>query len=409
MLCLIVSLLGMVRIDIMPRERQSIRGEACGTCRAAAQPTSSSTPPPSRRSVAASPCTSVPSRLLISCLAISFLGHVGRYRQQSDRIVRVLDLKDTHADEMLTREDIEMLGLEQSPFRTRKEAKRSRKKRRKRRLEESEEEEENTTMITTNKTAIVAGIDDMQLDTNKRGACGYRKCFFHSSTNEIEGYLVARGGHDYMSRLERIWQVARRLEETYSTRQFLLEEPQLVQVPDMSTLKRLNKMARQSVRTSKKSMYYGNTQKEPYEKARVENPDTAHTVAIQRVQLAPTPNMIVRCSFFEFGREGAFRFDDQSSTKEEFAQAAKNYFGDEISFMNALAGELKQLIRLLGHEPELWYDFQFMVDYTGAIYHIDLDRIEMKGYRFPSSRGAESCLRGFLGGIGQVVTADGDN
>ena len=314
-------------------------------------------------------------------------------------------MKETNSDEMLTREDIEMLGLEQSPLRTRKEAKGSRKKSRKRRLEEDREEEDMAATMTTatNKSVVVAGIDEMQLDTEKRGACGYRKCFFHSSTNDNEGYLVARGGHDYMSRLERIWEVARRLEEKYSIRQFLLEEPQLVQLPDMSTLKRLNKMARQSVRTSKKSMYFGNAQKEPYEQARMDNPDTAHTVAIQKVQLAPTPNMIVRCSFFGFGREGAFRFDDQSSTKEEFAQAVTNHFGGEKSFMSVLAGEMKQLIRLLGQEPELWYDFQFMVDYTGTIYHIDLDRIEMKGYRFPSSKGAESCLRGFLDGVGKVV------
>ena len=330
---------------------------------------------------------------------------MGRYQQQTERIIRVLDMKETNSDEMLTREDIEMLGLEQSPLRTRKEAKGSRKKSRKRRLEEDREEEDMAATMTTatNKSVVVAGIDEMQLDTEKRGACGYRKCFFHSSTNDNEGYLVARGGHDYMSRLDRIWQVARRLEEKYSIRQFLLEEPQLVQLPDMSTLKRLNKMARQSVRTSKKSMYFGNAQKEPYAQARMDNPDTAHTVAIQKVQLAPTPNMIVRCSFFGFGREGAFRFDEQSSTKEEFAQAVTNHFGGERSFMNVLASEMKQLIRLLGQEPELWYDFQFMVDYTGTIYHIDLDRIEMKGYRFPSSKGAESCLRGFLDGVGKDV------
>ena len=264
-------------------------------------------------------------------------------------------MKETNSDEMLTREDIEMLGLEQSPLRTRKEAKGSRKKSRKRRLEEDREEEDMaaTMTIATNKTAVVAGIDEMQLDTKRKGACGYRKCFFHSSANDNEGYLVARGGHDYMSRLDRIWQVARRLEEKYSIRQFLLEEPQLVQLPDMSTLKRLNKMARQSVRTSKKSMYFGNAQRDPYEQARMDNPDTAHTVAIQKVQLAPTPNMIVRCSFFGFGREGAFRFDEQSSTKEEFAQAVTNHFGGARSFMNVLAGEMKQLIRLLGQEPEL--------------------------------------------------------
>ena len=75
--------------------------------------------------------------------------------------------------------------------------------------------------------------------------------------------------------------------------------------------------------------------------------------------------------------------------------------------MDALAGEMKQLIRLLGQEPALWYDFQFMVDYTGTIYHIDLDRIEMKGLRFPSSKGAKSCLRGFLDSVEKVVTGYG--
>lgn len=319
-------------------------------------------------------------------------------------------MKDSRVDDMLTREDIELLNLEQSSHGA---------KRRKRRLSQAKDGALDMAIATTatNRTVaapVVADMDGMQLDTHRRGACGYRKCFFHSRANDDEGYLIARGGYDYMARLERIWDFVRRLETKYNMRQFLLDPPKLVQLADLSTLKQLNRMARESVRTSKKSMYYGNTEEEVYEQARIDNPDAAHTVAVQRVRLAPAPNMIVRCSFFEKGREGAFRFDEQSSPKVEFAQAVTNHFVgssshssrvvDERSFMEILTGEVKQLIRLLGQEPVLWYDFQFMVDYTGTIHHIDLDRIEMKGYHFPSSKGAESCLRGILKGLEKVVT-----
>ena len=295
-------------------------------------------------------------------------------------------------DAMLTREDIELLGLESSPYHRRGGE-------RKRRL--IGEDASNRT--TSNDNFL---IDQLLLNTTKRGACGYRKCFFHSNVNDQEGYLIARGGFDYMPRLERIWKVARRLDRKHHIRHFLLEPPHLVQMPTASSLKQLNKMARQSVRATKKKSYYGYTEGEAFDQARRDNPDTAHTVAIQRVQLAPSPNIIVRCSFFQAGRGGAFRFDNQSSPKDEFAQAvAHHYESSTADFMAAFTREMKEMIKLLGQEPELWYDFQFMLDSSGVIYHIDLDRIEMKGFRLPSSKGAESCLRGILKGVGEIVAS----
>lgn len=366
----------MATRGIIGRERH--RGEACGTCRAQFSHGGAG-----RK-----------SRLLVSCLVVSFLGHAGWHHRQ---LANVRDLEHKGRDDaQLTREDIQFLGLESSPYHRRGGGER------KRRL--IGEDASNRTTSDGNFL-----VDQLLLNTTKGGACGYRKCFFHSNVNDQEGYLIARGGFDYMPRLERIWKVARRLDRKHHIRHFLLEPPHLVQMPTASTLMQLNKMARRSVRdTRKNSYYYGYTEEEAYAQARRENPDTAHTVAIQRVQLAPSPNMIVRCSFFRAGRGGDFQFDDQSSPKNEFAQAVAHHYESSTAdasreFMEAFTKEMKQMIRLLGQEPELWYDFQFMLDFSGAIYHIDLDRIEMKGKRKPSSKGAESCLRGILKGVREAI------
>ena len=147
------------------------------------------------------------------------------------------------------------------------------------------------------------------LDMTKPGACGMRKCFFHSILNQNsttisvqEGYIIARHSakdakYDYLDRMMRTWEVTKGLESKLGIRHFLLEPPQKVPPPSQHILKRINSLAMQGSKST--DDFYGN--------------GTSHSIVIQRVKVAPSLSIIPRCYFTPKGRGGRFFFDGRNT------------------------------------------------------------------------------------------------
>mmetsp|Transcript_37561 Transcript_37561/g.81842 ORF Transcript_37561/g.81842 Transcript_37561/m.81842 type:complete len:376 (+) Transcript_37561:196-1323(+) len=257
------------------------------------------------------------------------------------------------------------------------------------------------------------------LDLSRKGSCGLSKCFYHSSLKDDEGYLVARSknGTRYHERLHRVWERAEQMSklgvevddergENDGTvggrgRHFFLEPPLNVAYPSRSTLKQLNKMTHGP---GKSRHYYGNLQLYNAEVLR----RGGATLVVQKVRVAPAPNLICRCYFFRGGdrERGRFKLDDLSSNRDEFRSAVQS----REAFMATFLDELKRLARLVADDyfSRLFYDFQFLLDAEGRIHHIDLDRMENTGYVFPNKEGAKLCFGGALRKVAGILLLDGD-
>mmetsp|Transcript_9843 Transcript_9843/g.22035 ORF Transcript_9843/g.22035 Transcript_9843/m.22035 type:complete len:363 (-) Transcript_9843:1926-3014(-) len=245
----------------------------------------------------------------------------------------------------------------------------------------------------------------IQIDTTKRAACGYRKCFFHSGVNESEGYLLARAESDWMGRMKRTWKDARRLKKKYNMRHFMLEPPHHSGVPPRKVLKELNSLVASTQSPQKTRSFFGSTKKKQYNLAS-NSTSKDRGIVVQKVKLAPTPSLIVRCYFFKGHRNGRYFLDKESSSEDVFRSAVH----DKASFVSTFQAETKDLISLLAKEARLWYDFQFMVDSRGRIHHIDLDRMETSGgFHFPSGKGAQNCLTDAVKGVSNIIVGTHDS
>lgn len=242
------------------------------------------------------------------------------------------------------------------------------------------------------------------LDLTQKGSCGFSKCFFRSSLNDDEGYLLAKSknGTKYNQRMFRVWKSAEQMSKEHGGRHFLLEPPFEVAFPPRSILKQLNKKAYGPWKTNKR--YYGKVKR--YNETLLQQ--AGASLVVQKVRVAPTPNLICRCYFFRKKKDkGRFKLDDLSASKEEFRLAVR----DKRVFMSTFQTELERTVRLLtdGYFSRLFYDFQFLLDGEGKIHHIDMDRMENEGFTFPSQQGAEECFSGALRKVTKVLTGEHNN
>jgi len=248
-------------------------------------------------------------------------------------------------------------------------------------------------------TSISRPFEWTDLDTDRNATCGNRKCFFHrsstvqTSTSEgepsKEGYLVANEcatykkdekeyQENYFEWVQYVYNVARRLEREDNIRHFLLEPPQRVALPPLDVVRRLNSIA---LRNGELDLtFFGNDTKH--------NTCHSNSVVVQKVRVAPYPNLVPRCYFTaKSGSGGRFYWHNKASVKE-FGLAAV----EKHQFLRTFEMELESLIDLLKKEERLWYSFQFLVDYKGRIHHIDIDRIEQSGHPVPKPSASGKCL-----------------
>ena len=244
------------------------------------------------------------------------------------------------------------------------------------------------------------------IDLTQRGSCGMTKCFFASARGGgggKEGYLIQHSKRNQTKTYEkwqRIWERAEELTSSHNgTRHFLLGPPLMPVDPPLEVLKKLNAIVFGPGRTN--NHYFGKT-KRYSAKSNV-------GFIVQRVKMAPTPSLISRCYFFggkkkKEGEEGRFKFDDLSASTEKFRLAVS----DENAFMSTFETELRQTIKLLADKrySGLWKDFQFLLDTQGRIFHIDLDRMEERTFRYPSKKGAKQCFNGALSKLAGVFNGN---
>lgn len=137
--------------------------------------------------------------------------------------------------------------------------------------------------------------------------------------------------------------------------------------------------------------------------------DTSHNfcgsnyVIVQKVRVAPNPNLVVRCYFSKAGKQGRFLLQDRTA-RIRFKRYVLRYGGWKQwrnigeSFLRTIQNELNDLVRITELEGRLWRDFQFLVDTEGRIYHIDVDRIEQEEFPLkpPKEKARNRCIQNTL-------------
>lgn len=201
------------------------------------------------------------------------------------------------------------------------------------------------------------------LDTSKRVPCGANKCFFQLKTDVTVGYLVQPDVFRYdtntspdelFKTLEVSWEFAEQLRRNHGIKHFLLEAPTKIQI-DKGLAKQLN------------SNIWSEARGVQYDTDRFREGSTAF---IQKVRLAPKPNLIIGCT---------------ASKREQFKRNAGAFLAqvnDKKGFARHFAENMKSARSILDSEPCLFKDFQLLLHTDGELFHLDFDRCF-------SSRGAE--------------------
>ena len=202
------------------------------------------------------------------------------------------------------------------------------------------------------------------LDISKRVPCGANKCFFRLKTNVNVGYLVQPDVFRYdthtspdqlFKTLEVSWEFAEQLRRKHGIKHFLLEAPTKINVNE-----RLAKQLNSNIWSEARGVQY-DTDRFP----------EGSTAFIQKVRLAPEPNLIIGCT---------------ASKRDQFKRNADTFLAevsDKEAFARHFAENMKLTRSLLDSEPCLFKDFQILLHTNGEVFHLDFDRCF-------SSRGAEN-------------------
>ena len=259
------------------------------------------------------------------------------------------------------------------------------------------------TLTTNNTNSIsVRHLIDME---SAVPACSRSKCFFRSKSqnpqnNNDEGYLIARNKYhpNIYNEMKQSWEYVEQLEQTYNSNQgsimishFYLEPPQLLHL-DQSTLIELNSMISTRTKNINETYYFGRTANEVL--LGQNNASYHHyELVIQKVRPAPDHYIVLHCN--EPGRYyldrsgmqldemvttiGSLRSNEQISTGSTGTTATETtttqYFNQ--TFFNKQMNDLQYIMK---YEIKLWKDFQILIETSGQIYHIDLDRVYQNSF-----------------------------
>jgi len=203
------------------------------------------------------------------------------------------------------------------------------------------------------------------LDTSKNGTCGLMKCFFQAKSNKEHGFLVQYRNRNIIKE-DNGWKRAVMLEKKYNISHFLLSPVQLIPVS-----KRLIHFADHYVgdykTKSEKGLYPVADTKELIERSKSHvMSDVKHNFfGVQKVRTAAPEQHL------EWGSKGQRR----ERCNKEF-RAFKGGVRDKRQFRETMNVEIDNLFEMIVKENWLIPDIQVLIDNTGKIHHIDLDRDE---------------------------------
>lgn len=190
--------------------------------------------------------------------------------------------------------------------------------------------------------------------------CGKEKCFYESKSNAGAGYLVARSGTSggnttgKFDRLVEGWEYATRLEKQYHIKQFLISPPERILLSE-----ELAELLNKNLWFGTRDMPVLETQ--PNHKKRKPRFDANTLAYVQKVKKAPTPNLLLACAH---------------SNREHFERHVETFLlGVSPKFKEKFGRNLRKTFELLQQEPDLYKDFQVIMDTRGVIYHLDFDRV----------------------------------
>jgi len=166
--------------------------------------------------------------------------------------------------------------------------------------------------------------------------CGRIKCFFFSTKDPTNGYLVADQRRPLQSK--QTYQYAQKLESEYGIRHFYSGPPFETTIPEYFA----ERMA-----AAANDNHNGENRF-----------DRATSVVVQPSRSAPEYSTLFKC------RGGRFY---------QSLDHVINY-GRE-GYEERLLEELATTFGVVESNPGLVFDFQFMIDLDGRIYHLDLDRV----------------------------------
>ena len=237
-------------------------------------------------------------------------------------------------------------------------------------------------------------LDDLDLDLDREVYCGYFKCLFQTNTAvKISGSRETRNGAarptcaagrtieyqtgyliDMTNRIDEAildgWKLAQYLEAKFGIKHFYLEPPIQVKVENS----RLFPIVM--------SVYKGE-EKERYIQ-RFASMDDVRTTVVQKVAVVPNTYQKIKLINGILEGQRVYATEDRIlASMEALLEAFRVERGivdahaaaRECGFFLQLDIEMSRLIELLHHEPLMALDFQFILDTSGNLYHIDFDRV----------------------------------
>ena len=226
--------------------------------------------------------------------------------------------------------------------------------------------DEGTTLSSTRQKALLSEINQMPwLDMHfghDTTVCGKNKCYFPSRTNPFVGYLVAANVTKMFHTMTKATVLERDLYEQFGANVLSLpgELPHLIDVShEMECL--LADRARQPARPPhmQQLVFYPNLTNDPYYRAT----DRPRQVVVHRVVPAPEPYLLLALTKVKL-----------KTFMTYFPPFVQNHVSNKTAFRSNLLRQLKGLPTLVEARPELYPDFQGLIDYNGNFYHMDVDR-----------------------------------
>ncbi len=231
------------------------------------------------------------------------------------------------------------------------------------------------------------------LDLDREVYCGFFKCLFQTNTvvkisgretrndgarpkcaagQTIEyqtGYLIGKTNEMDEAILDG-WKIAQYLEAKFGIKHFFLEPPIQVNVKDFPLVPIFLSILKGAERES----YI----------QRLEFVGAGATTVVQKVAVAPNTFQKIKVIVDFLENEHVYATENKILASMEAlldASIAERGIPDarvearECGFFSQLDIEMTRLIELLHHEPLMALDFQFILDTSGNLYHIDLDRV----------------------------------
>ena len=208
---------------------------------------------------------------------------------------------------------------------------------------------------------------DMNLENiNATTACGYWKCYYPSRSRPGFGYLIGqrrdlkrKHAEFTLGHLQQGYDLADKLHTKYGIRHFLESPP-----VSLNCTRELADGLNLAVNAVKNPSNDFN----PQYLFRETNPSRVKRdkLLVQVVQQAPRPYIIITLG--RVSRIGLFE-----PRMERFL--SEQVVGGWNVFWNHFQDDWNHTAVALKNEPQLYQDFQFLLDASGHIWHIDLDRV----------------------------------